>query len=236
MAFTIKTTIGSKTANSFVTVAEADTYLASSPYSLTAWAALSSDQKALRLILAAKDMTNRLNFKGWRLHRNQALAFPRWFLHYQDVDSTTARPYPVGYSPGDLFLPTWGSVVTDIDGNTADSWWTDERIALYDVIPEEIKIAQSWMAYDVHHRMLNSITNPSGGDSSAQSVDSVSLFDGKLTVKASSKAAVYSDNSSFSQWIRSEHGLIYTWLEGWLTQISMGPSPTRWPPLLPEVA
>ena len=234
MAFTLTTTVGSKSANSFVTVAQADAYLASSPYTLTQWAALTTEQKNLRLILAAKDMTQRLTWKGWKLHRNQALAFPRWWQHYQDVDTNTVSPYGNGYSPGDLFIPDWS--LFNADGSTADVWWTDERIATYDVIPEEIKIAQSWMAFAVEHPMLAGLADPTSEETAAQAIDSVDLFGGKLKVKASSKAPVYADNSSLAQWIRNKHGLIYTFIEGWLTQISMGPAPMRWPPLLDEVA
>lgn len=234
MAWTIVTTVGGKASNSFVSVADADTYLALSPYTLTAWQALSSDQKALRLILAARDMTQRLNWKGWRLHRNQALAFPRWFEHYQDTDENTASPYYRGYSPGDLFPPTWAEI--NIDGQTSDSWWTDERIALYDVIPQEIKIAQSWIAYGIEHPMVAAAGSPSINDATAQSIDSVDLFDGKLKVKASGKTAVYDQSGSFASWMRNKHGFIYSMIEGWLSQISMGPAPLRWPPLMDEVA
>lgn len=90
------TTLGSKSANSYITVVEADSYLASSPYNLTAWSALTVAQKEYRLILAAKLM-NTFSWAGYRVYENQALSFPLWFLDTDTVeipeDIKTAQAY-----------------------------------------------------------------------------------------------------------------------------------------------
>jgi len=74
----LKTTLGSKTANSFITIVEADAYLAASPYDDAAWLALSTAEKEYRLILAAKYMRNKLSWLGWEVYENQYLPFPRY--------------------------------------------------------------------------------------------------------------------------------------------------------------
>jgi hypothetical protein len=83
---TLRSTTGSKTANSWITAAEADAILtALGVYNLTAWNALTTAAKEFRLILAAKEMASQFDFAGWPVYRNQALPFPRWFTEEDSI-------------------------------------------------------------------------------------------------------------------------------------------------------
>lgn len=71
------TTIGSRSANSYISVASADSILnASSLYNVTAWTALTTAGKEERLVLACLLM-NRISWAGFPVYEKQALAFPR---------------------------------------------------------------------------------------------------------------------------------------------------------------
>jgi hypothetical protein len=81
------TTIGSKLATSFATVAEADAYLTGiGIYTLTAWNALSSARKELFLIHAAIILNNEFTWGGWPVYTNQALPFPRWYTTEDTIE------------------------------------------------------------------------------------------------------------------------------------------------------
>lgn len=88
MAFSIvlNSTVGSSSANSLITATEADAILAAlGIYDLTAWTALTTAAKNLRLILAAKIMSSQFDYRGWPVYVNQALPFPRWFTEDDDI-------------------------------------------------------------------------------------------------------------------------------------------------------
>lgn len=85
-SFTLNTTVGSSSANSWATVAEADEILtALGIYDLTAWTALTTAAKTIRLILAAKLMSSQFDYRGWPVYTNQALPFPRWFTEDDEI-------------------------------------------------------------------------------------------------------------------------------------------------------
>lgn len=88
MAFSLilNATVGSKSANSLITVAEADAILpALGIYDLTAWTALQTAAKTLRLILAGKIMSSQFDYRGWPVYVNQAMPFPRWFTEDDEI-------------------------------------------------------------------------------------------------------------------------------------------------------
>jgi len=76
MSITLKTAEGGPDSNSYITVAEADAYLADYPWDITAWLALTSAEKVLRLAVAA-DMMSYLSWRGYKAYEYQALSFPR---------------------------------------------------------------------------------------------------------------------------------------------------------------
>jgi hypothetical protein len=72
----LSTHIGGSDSDSFITVAEAETYLQGLPDDMTGWEDLSTGAKELRLQLAAHLMGH-LPFRGYTVFRNQRLCFPR---------------------------------------------------------------------------------------------------------------------------------------------------------------
>ena len=72
----LNTTIGGSSADSFIAIDEADTFLSGGPYNTDGWAELSDDQKVLRLVLAAKLM-GCMTWAKFPVYDRQALCFPR---------------------------------------------------------------------------------------------------------------------------------------------------------------
>ena len=75
MAATINATIKSETANSYVTLTEANSYFETAPESST-WTNKTDDQKN-RSLIAATRWIDTFVFQGDRCDENQALKFPR---------------------------------------------------------------------------------------------------------------------------------------------------------------
>ena len=104
MATTLVTTAGASNANSYVTKAEADTYIAAMPYTAKSeWAALTEAAAEARLKLAALWL-NTLPYRGARACFEQCLEFPRWFRtddgypSYEDTYETMADITEAGYT------------------------------------------------------------------------------------------------------------------------------------------
>ncbi len=74
---TLNATAGDAAANSYVTVATADTRLDESPQAAT-WAGLTTDAKARALMAATRELDT-LPWVGWRYTNTQALSWPRRF-------------------------------------------------------------------------------------------------------------------------------------------------------------
>ena len=83
MAATVNATLKSETANSYVTLAEANTYFETSPEEST-WDDKSDDQKNRALISACR-WIDTLNFLGDRCDNDQALKWPRNNYHVDNV-------------------------------------------------------------------------------------------------------------------------------------------------------
>jgi hypothetical protein len=86
MAVTITATVGSASANSYVTLAEAATYM-EGRLNASSWETdASTDEKNRALVEATRELTNRA-WKGYRVDSTQALSWPRqWAV---DPDSPT---------------------------------------------------------------------------------------------------------------------------------------------------
>ena len=94
MAITIDATIAGASANSYNTVAEADTYFEEAVTDVTAWTGASADQKKAALVQAAKRI-NEPRYDGRIYLETQNLAFPRYAFGYSvvlDSDGTIAIP------------------------------------------------------------------------------------------------------------------------------------------------
>ena len=101
MAATITATLKSATANSYVTLAEADTYFETTPESST-WDNKTDDQKN-RALIAATRWIDSLIFEGDRCDENQALKWPRNNYHVDRVELTcSAIPNNIKYAQYEL--------------------------------------------------------------------------------------------------------------------------------------
>lgn len=74
---TIDATVGGTSANSYVTLAEADAYWADH-YHSSAWDALADDDKNKLLIMATRNLDNWVIWEGSRSDEEQALRLPRY--------------------------------------------------------------------------------------------------------------------------------------------------------------
>ena len=92
MAATINATIKSETANSYVTLAEANSYFETVPDSST-WTNKTDDQKNRALISATREIDN-LVFYGDRCDEDQALKFPRTNYQVDRVCLLYTSPSP----------------------------------------------------------------------------------------------------------------------------------------------
>ncbi|MFH1114805.1 MAG: DnaT-like ssDNA-binding protein [Pseudomonadota bacterium] len=87
----IVTTPGGSSSNSFITVAEADDYLAAATlFDTSPWNGLNETQKEQRLIHAALLMKTRFCWIGRPVYKKQALPFPRWSPDEQTLDEDSA--------------------------------------------------------------------------------------------------------------------------------------------------
>lgn len=85
MAVTIVATVGSASANSFVTLAEAATYL-EARLNTTTWDAATTDTQNRALVEATREISNK-EYVGQRATSTQALSWPRWSATNPDSPS-----------------------------------------------------------------------------------------------------------------------------------------------------
>ena len=101
MAASITATLSSATANSYVTLTEANSYFETVPDSTT-WDNKSNDQKT-RALIAATRWIDSFVFFGDRCDQNQALKFPRNNYQVDDVElSCTTIPNNIKYAQYEL--------------------------------------------------------------------------------------------------------------------------------------
>jgi len=101
VAATITATLSSATANSYVTLTEANTYFETVPDSST-WTDKTDDQKN-RSLIAATRWIDTLNYYGSRCDNGQALKFPRNNYKIDNVELTcTTIPNNIKYAQFEL--------------------------------------------------------------------------------------------------------------------------------------
>ena len=101
MAATITATLSSATANSYVTLAEANTYFETVPDSST-WTNKTDDQKN-RALIAATRWIDTLVYYGDRCDNGQSLKFPRNNYKVDDVElACTTIPNNIKYAQYEL--------------------------------------------------------------------------------------------------------------------------------------
>ena len=132
----LDTTVGGVSANSYVTVGEADTYIHSHALDPISWLDLSVDAKETRLKYASL-IINTLPLRGIKASLTQRLAFPRWY--YTD----------------DAYKAFKGIKNTVLDYPYTD-YEDIEKEGIYTPpdIPDEVKDAQCEIAFQVVHSYL----------------------------------------------------------------------------------
>jgi len=176
----LTTTVGSVSSNSYVTVAEADVYLAlrtqfASSSEYASWLLLSTAEKEDRLKQGTM-LLDSLRFRGIKSCKAQALAFPRIFT-------------------GDDLYPTddLGRESNALVDQYED--WTEVQEAADDegvddpTIPQEVKDVQIDLAFQVVHSYLMSLGPFESADYQA---DSVSVSKLSISVKSSDSSIISS--------------------------------------------
>ena len=146
MAATINATLKSSTANSYVTLAEADTYFETVPDSTT-WDNKTDDQKNRSLISATRWIDS-LNFYGDRCDNDQALKWPRNNYHVDQVELTcSAIPADIKYATYELAR----ALANDTDAVTGNTGTT----GLYD----QVKLADLEVKYNQASQATGTVNN-----------------------------------------------------------------------------
>jgi len=162
---TLVTTIADPEANSYISLADAETYLENRVgFDLTAWNALSDEQKEWNLTLAVPILDS-LRFRGVKATNAQVLAFPR-ILPRTDWWDATKAAYENSYD-------TWEDMQTDATENS----YTMPSI------PDGVKHAQVEIAFQVIQNHYNTLDPMQEGSAQTNFVGI-----GKLQVQFGQKA------------------------------------------------
>ena len=146
MAATIVATLKSATANSYVTLAEANTYFETVPDSTT-WTNKTDDQKNRALISATRWLDG-LNFYGDRCDESQALKWPRNNYHVDDVElACTSIPTNIKYAQYELAR----ALANETDAITGNKG-TDGTY-------EEVKLGDMEVKYNTSSQGVGTINN-----------------------------------------------------------------------------
>ena len=146
MAATINATIKSETANSYVTLTEANSYFETVPDSST-WTNKTDDQKN-RSLIAATRWIDTFVFQGDRCDENQALKFPRTNYQVDRVElSCSTIPNNIKYAQYELAR----ALANDTDAMTGNTG-TDGNI-------EEVKLGDIQVKYNTSSQGTGTVNN-----------------------------------------------------------------------------
>ena len=146
MAATITATLKGETSNSYVTLAEANTYFETAPEETT-WDDKSDDQKNRALISACR-WIDTLNFLGDRCDNDQALKWPRNNYHVDNVELVcTAIPNNIKNAQYELAR----ALANDTDAITGNKG-TDGTY-------EEVKLGDIEVKYNTDSQGVGTINN-----------------------------------------------------------------------------
>ena len=199
---TLITTPGSSDANSLVSSEEFDSYVAASFYDKTAYATLSEAEKTSLLILTGITF-NAFSWLGYEAYEDQAMAWPRWLTPVErEVIHTVLGP--INY-----------------DGSNDDAFWTgtSEKYSADTVLlPEQIKCAYAWYAYDVYYRSIRGRTSPSAGPAT-DALKSYSMFGDVSMSFDTGQEVPMRDITSISGLLRSRSPEIWTLMSPLVTEV-----------------
>ena len=146
MAATINATLKSSTANSYVTLAEANSYFETVPASAT-WDDKTDDQKNRSLISATRWIDS-LNFYGDRCDNGQALKWPRNNYHVDQVELVcSTNPADIKYATYEL-ARALANDTDAITGTTGDT-------GLY----EQVKLGEMEVKYNTKSQATGTVNN-----------------------------------------------------------------------------
>ena len=146
MAATITATLKGETSNSYVTLAEANTYFETAPEEST-WDDKTDDQKNRALISACRWIDS-LNYLGDRCDNDQALKWPRNNHHVDSVELVcTAIPSQIKYAQYELAK----ALANDTDAMTGNKG-TDGTY-------EEVKLGDIEVKYNTDSQGVGTINN-----------------------------------------------------------------------------
>lgn len=146
MAAVIDATLSGPSSNSFVTLAEADSYFETVPNSST-WDDKTDDQKNRSLISATRWIDS-LNFYGDRCDTEQALSWPRNNYHIDRVELTcSVIPADIKYATYELAR----ALANDTDAITGNTGTT----GLYD----EVKLGELQVKYNKESQATGTVNN-----------------------------------------------------------------------------
>ena len=146
MAATITATLESATANSYVTLAEANTFFETVPDSTT-WDNKTDDQKNRALISACSELDS-LNYYGYRCNEDQALKWPRNNYHVDNVELVcTAIPSNIKNAQYELAR----ALANDTDAITGNKG-TDGTY-------EKVKLGEMEVEYNTDSQGVGTINN-----------------------------------------------------------------------------
>ena len=146
MAATIVATLKSATANSYVTLAEANTYFETVPDSTT-WTNKTDDQKN-RALISATRWIDGLNFYGDRCDESQALKWPRNNYHVDDDElACTSIPANIKYAQYELAR----ALANETDAITGNKGT--------DGVYEEVKLGDMEVKYNTSSQGVGTINN-----------------------------------------------------------------------------
>ena len=146
MAATITATLSSATANSYVTLAEANTYFETVPDSST-WTNKTDDQKN-RALISATRWIDSLVFYGDRCDNGQALKFPRNNYEVDDVElNCSLIPNNIKYAQYELAK----ALANDTDAMTGNTG-TDGNFS-------EVKLGDIEVKYNTQSQGTGSVNN-----------------------------------------------------------------------------
>ena len=146
MAATITATLKGETSNSYVTLAEANTYFETAPEEST-WDDKSDDQKNRALISACR-WIDTLNFLGDRCDNDQALKWPRNNYHVDNVE-LVCTAIPKGIKSAQYELAR--ALANDTDAITGNKG-TDGTY-------EEVKLGDIEVKYNTDSQGVGTINN-----------------------------------------------------------------------------
>jgi len=146
VAATITATLSSATANSYVTLTEANTYFETVPDSST-WTDKTDDQKN-RSLIAATRWIDTLNYYGSRCDNGQALKFPRNNYKIDNVELTcTTIPNNIKYAQFELAR----ALANETDAMTGNTG-TDGNLS-------EVKLGDIQVKYNTTSQGVGTVNN-----------------------------------------------------------------------------